>query len=268
MVPFPQKPMSGFLTMSFTWGILLLLWPRTGLCPVSMSSRSQRFWPCRIPGMSLRVMIPSSKLTTQNLKPSCSGAYLTSYRSGVFDTDSSQTLFLYIDLKTSALPTYNKIMEHLEPLRSPINYLSSFEKHNGKEEVVFRPVTVILTGAAPFDEMMKNQTYRDVFYDAPISDLNSGKYTKFTSVTATGNFKSEVGGNGIPFLQSGALSEMEKARMKRQVEQAHSLGIYVRYWNLPSWPISWRNSIWHEVVKAGVDLLSVDDLKSASSFNW
>jgi hypothetical protein len=116
--------------------------------------------------------------------------------------------------------------------------------------------------------MMKNTTYRYYFYDAPIGDLGSGKYNRFTSVSATGNFKSEVGGNGIPFLQSGALSDLEKARMRKQVEQAHSMGIFVRYWNLPNWPISWRNSIWHEVVKAGVDLLSVDDLKSASSYNW
>ena len=37
--------------------------------------------------------------------------------SGVFDTDRSQTLYLFIDLKTSGEETWPHVLEALSPLR-------------------------------------------------------------------------------------------------------------------------------------------------------
>jgi len=48
--------------------------------------------------------------------------------------------------------------------------------------------------------------------------------------------------------------------IKKQVEDAHKRGILVRYWDLPGWPVSLRNGVWRDLLRAGVDLLNIDDL--------
>jgi hypothetical protein len=79
---------------------------------------------------------------------------------------------------------------------------------------------------------------------------------------ANGDFQKAVGGKSYPYtFKDGYLKSEERKRLKEQVDEAHRRGIAVRYWNVPFWPIGWRNGIWKEVVKGGVDLLSVDDIK-------
>lgn len=180
---------------------------------------------------------------------------------GVFDEDPQQTLNLFVDLKTPGHPTLPVVLRHLEPLRSPVNYLTHF---NGTH-VNHGAVTVHLTGDTPFEDLIANTTYRDAFFDAPLTDLASGKYTPENSLIASTPFSKNV---GSLFWPHGDLTTKMMNKLHAQIKEAHDHGLMARYWSTPNWPISLRNRVWHRLVEAGVDLLNVDDLHAASQMAW
>ena len=75
-------------------------------------------------------------------------------------------------------------------------------------------------------------------------------------------------GEAIGELQDGEFSERQLDLLRGQVKGAHRRGLKARYWELPFWPIGMRNHVWDVLVKEGVDLLNVDDLKGATHRNW
>ncbi|KAK5098360.1 Altered inheritance of mitochondria protein 6 [Lithohypha guttulata] len=89
-------------------------------------------------------------------------------RNGVFDTNPEQDLVLLVDFKTDGNMLWPMVREQLEPLRRR-QYLTHF---NGTD-LVSGPITVVVTGNAPFDEVVKNSHYRDMFFDAPLDLLAS-----------------------------------------------------------------------------------------------
>lgn len=84
-------------------------------------------------------------------------------RNGIFDTDAEQSLILLIDFKTDGDITFDSLSSHLEPLRQR-HYLTHF---NGSH-VVQGPITVVLTGNAPWNRVVESTNYRDMFFDAPL----------------------------------------------------------------------------------------------------
>lgn len=92
--------------------------------------------------------------------------YMNFPRNGVFDTDPSQTLVLLIDFKTDGTATWPYVFEQLAPLREG-GYLTHF---NGTV-VVDGPITVVGSGNAPFDSIVSNSTYRDIFFDTSLDEL-------------------------------------------------------------------------------------------------
>ena len=85
---------------------------------------------------------------------------------GVFDTDSEQTLILLVDFKTQGDLTWLAVQAQLEPLRQR-NYLT----HWNGTHTISGAVTVVGTGNTPFDLVVANTTYRDIFFDAPLDKL-------------------------------------------------------------------------------------------------
>ena len=85
---------------------------------------------------------------------------------GVFDTEPSQTLILLIDFKTAGNDLWPYVVSQLKPFRDH-NYLTYF---NGTD-VIQGPITVVGTGNTPFDLLMSNNTYRDIFFDAPLDQM-------------------------------------------------------------------------------------------------
>jgi len=179
---------------------------------------------------------------------------------GVFDVDPAQTLHLYVDLKTPGMGTLPVVIQHLESLRNPRNYLTRW---NGTD-LIQGQITVHLSGDAPFEFMLRNK-HRDYFIDAPLNDLASGKYNKTNALMATTPFSRDV---GRVFWGSGGMTQEMRDTVKAHVKEAHNRGIGVRYWSTPGWPVSVRNDVWGELVRLGVDLLNVDDLKSAAEREW
>lgn len=209
--------------------------------------------------------------------------YNDNYR-GVFDTDSNQTLILLVDVKTSGPATWAKVVEQLEPLRQR-NWLTYYANNT----VHTRPVTVVGTGNTPFADLVANETYRDYFYDAPLNKLNgsggdgghghgkgkgnghgdSNSNSNGTTYNATNSFYASVSfGSAIGTPWMGGLGAEQLERIRGQVRQAHAAGLKVRYWDLPSWPVSTRNRIWDLLVKEGVDMLNVDNVKAAAKRQW
>ncbi|KAJ9658083.1 Altered inheritance of mitochondria protein 6 [Neophaeococcomyces mojaviensis] len=95
-------------------------------------------------------------------------AILDNPRNGVFDTDAEETLVLLVDFKTDGQELWRYVSEQLEPLRSR-HYLTYF---NGTS-VIKGPITVVVTGNAPFNRVIEDMVYRDMFFDAPLELLGS-----------------------------------------------------------------------------------------------
>ncbi|KAE8352855.1 PLC-like phosphodiesterase [Aspergillus coremiiformis] len=221
---------------------------------------------------------------------------------GVFDTVPSQSLILLIDFKTDGDVTWNAVVAQLAPLRDR-GYLTYF---NGTD-VINGPITVVGTGNTPFNMVVANDNYRHIFFDAPLvslaedydinnvlshspedripedervvdrstenvgqglsglsgSDIGPDTFNWTNSYYASVSFKQSI---GFPWLFHLSYQQMEKVRA--QIRGAHRRGLKVRYWELPSWPRSLRNHIWTILVREGVDMLSVDDLQSATKQDW
>ncbi|EXJ55714.1 hypothetical protein A1O7_08643 [Cladophialophora yegresii CBS 114405] len=217
-------------------------------------------------------------------------------RNGVFDTDPSQTLVLLIDFKTEGHRLWPYVSEQLEPLRER-KMLSYFNGTNFVEG----PVTVVVTGNAPWEEVVANPTYRDMFFDAPLDlmakaadpsssgttsfDTQDGVLTKRGSNQGQGRsgaapsspamysqansyYASVSFGRAVGWPWRGSLSRKQVETLRRQIAGAHARGLKVRYWSVPSWPRGMRNYLWRTLVKEGVDYLNVDDLKSATKDDW
>lgn len=221
---------------------------------------------------------------------------------GVFDTDPEQTLILLIDFKTSGSTLWPHVQSALQPMREK-NYLT---RSNGTQ-IIRGPITVVGTGNTPFDlvDSGKTNPHHDVFFDAPLSemyqegtsakqDIDLADATKVPSGN-TKQKRSDAEGQGksgttsddsnayntsnsyyasvsfaeaIGELRHGEFSEQQLDLLRGQIKGAHSRGLKARYWDLPFWPISLRNHVWDVLVKEGVDLLNVDDLRGATRRNW
>ncbi|OJD10906.1 hypothetical protein ACJ73_09663 [Blastomyces percursus] len=241
---------------------------------------------------------------------------------GVFDTRPSQTLVLLIDFKNRAADAWPYLLSQLSPLRDR-GYLTYF---NGTG-VTEGPVTVVATGKAHFKNIAANDTYRDVFFDAPLDKLAKGViigntqqssnpgilddeelevdeldiirprhnqqnktprryeprpadasptrvhrneegsnpyvYNPNNSYYASVSFKKSIG-----FPWSFRLSQSQLDLLRAQVRGAHQRGLKVRYWSIPSWPRSLRNHLWAVLIREGVDILNIDDLRSAAKMDW
>lgn len=198
---------------------------------------------------------------------------------GVFDTDPEQTLVLLVDFKTNGKKLFPVVQQQLEPLREK-GRLS----HWDGSEFVSRAVTVVGTGNAPFDMIIANTTYRDIFFDAPIdmfydsaaassltrrgqgstgtADTTPDSFNSSNSYYASTSFDASI---GLPY---GDLSSRQLNLLRGQIKGAHDRGLKARYWETPFWPTSLRNHLWQILVDEGADMLNVDDLEAAAKFDW
>jgi len=224
-------------------------------------------------------------------------------RNGVFDTNPKQSLVLLIDFKNDGDAIWPYVQAQLSPLREK-HYLTYFNGTN----IVEGPITVVVTGNAPFNRVVENPHYRDMFFDAPLdimgdvlpSDAEEAQEHHLTdlSYSPDHNATTSNGGQGHsgaaplnPYVYSRAnsyyasvsfkssilhfplpiTSTLTKAQLqliRKQIAGAHARGLKVRYWSVPEWPRGLRNYLWRTLVKEGVDYLNVDDLKSATTGSW
>ncbi|KIW15480.1 hypothetical protein PV08_05526 [Exophiala spinifera] len=210
---------------------------------------------------------------------------------GVFAADPKQSLTMLVDFKNDPTTMWRLLSAELAPLRER-KYLTYF---NGTT-VVPGPVTLVVSGNAPFDHIVANATYRDIFYDAPLNlmtalpaaissaesaspspstgaddhehDISSPPqdpdiYSSANSYSASVSFVRSI---GYPWHSS--ISQLQLELLRKQIRGAHARGLKVRYWGVPPWPIGVRNYIWRVLVREGVDYLSVDNIDAATKEDW
>jgi hypothetical protein len=190
--------------------------------------------------------------------------------SGVFYNDPSQTLTLLIDFKSPSAETWPLLYQQLEPLRE-----GGWLTHWNGTHRIDRPVTVVASGAVDFNTLVANKAYRDVFYDAPLDNLEDlhdnattadalgYKYNPSNSHLASVSFKNTVG-----HLFASRLSTQQIEKVRGQIRRAKERHLIPRYWGTPRWPRALRNSIWAVLIREGVMLLNVDDLRAARKARW
>ncbi|EKG10880.1 hypothetical protein MPH_11882 [Macrophomina phaseolina MS6] len=185
---------------------------------------------------------------------------------GVFEAEPSQTLTLLIDIKTAGAETWPYLYEALTPLRER-GWLSHW---NGTHRIP-RPITVVGTGATPYDLVVANQTHRDIFLDAPLANLmdpsdvetiRKFKYNPSNSHFASAPLVKAIGD------AKGLLSSEQRATLREQIRNARARGLIPRYWGTPRWPRGFRNQIWEILLNEDVGILNVDDLRAVRKGHW
>ena len=106
----------------------------------------------------------------------------------------------------------------------------------------------------------------DTGYDVGQGQSGTTRQSTFNS---TNSYYASVSfGKAVGSVWRGRLSSQQMEIIRGQVRGAHSRGLKARYWDIPAWPLGLRNHIWDVLVKEGVDMLNVDDLRAASKQVW
>lgn len=101
------------------------------------------------------------------------------------------------------------------------------------------------------------------FFDAPLVEVADEQYDATNSSFASVQMKNAVGR-----LWFGRLSDEQEDRLGQQMWAAEKKGLKSRYWGELRWPISLRTRVWRKLMEFGVGVLNVDDLVSATRWNW
>lgn len=184
-------------------------------------------------------------------------AFSSSTPNGLFDTSSSQTLYLFIDLKTPGSTTFPAVISALAPLREA-GYLTTFNGTSVNEG----PITIIGTGSTPLDQV-QGVSPRDYFYDANLAFLSTtlSNITADVSPIASAQFSRFIGE-----IDGTEFNSTQLETLREHVSYAASKGIVGRYWDTPAWPVSTRNAVWRTLITEGVGLLNADELGDAAGF--
>ena len=208
---------------------------------------------------------------------------------GVFDENANQTLVLLVDFKTAGPALLPVVQDQIGALRDR-GYLTYY---NGST-VIQRPITVVATGNAPFDLLVQNTTYRDVFFDAPLASMAGNTATMAVLMEDPAHQPQYVdkgqGTSGVPsqasfdasnsyyasvsftrsigHLWRFRLTSTQIGLIRAQIAGAHARGLKARYWDPPAWPVGLRNHVWEVLTREGADMLNVDDLRDAARADW
>ncbi|KAF9735355.1 hypothetical protein PMIN06_010883 [Paraphaeosphaeria minitans] len=184
---------------------------------------------------------------------------------GVFYNAPKQSLTLVIDFKTAGKETWSTLHEQLQPLRER-GWLTHW---NGTHRVE-RPLTIVASGAADFDLVAPHGSVRDIFFDAPLDELDHPfddgtrfRYNVSNSHLASVNFHSAIG----PVFR-GKVTDEQLLLMRKHIQSAKQRGLVSRYWGTPRWPRGRRDEIWALLVQENIGLLNVDDLRGARKGSW
>lgn len=188
--------------------------------------------------------------------------------SGIFETNTSISLSLLLDIKTDGQATFPVIQQQLEPLRT-----KGWLTHTSGSTLVPGPITIVGSGNTPFDLIQTEKGNRDIFFDAPLarfwgedvdaSSMNRTAFNPQNSLYASAPFSEVI---GKPW--HGVLRPAQVELIRAHVQAAAAQGLKARYWDTPAWPVQVREHVWDVLVKEGVGVLNVDDLEGLKSRKW
>jgi len=162
--------------------------------------------------------------------------------------DYARPVILMIDVKTGSDDTYRALERMLDKYRS---ILTSYD--DGK--VVYRAVTVVISGHKPY-KMLEAQQTRLAFID---EDLR--KVARDTTSTNIFTMASCKYSRLLSWDGKGPMPIFQRERLCRFVAMAHRMGSKVRLWASPD-----RKLVWDELLKCGVDLINTDHLSTLKNY--
>ena len=181
---------------------------------------------------------------------------------GVWDTDSGETLYFFIDFKTDGDVLFDILTKKFDRFRNE-NWLSWY--NTSSSEFHWGPVTVIGTGNTPLGRVLGMGERRDIFFDGPLdklTDADNQIYTLGVSPIASSSLEALMGSTSS--FDGLSASQLDTAR--QQVARAHKLGIKTRIWDTPWWPVGRKYAVWNQVIQVNSDFLNADDLVDAVAF--
>ena len=199
-------------------------------------------------GHDLEDLDPSKTLQSLYLDPLRD--YVREHHGWVYPNQHS--LNLLIDIKSDAQSTYEALLAVLT------QYSEMFTTYS-ETQVQERAVSAIVSGNRP-RELMMAEAVRIATYDGRIADLGDRIPANFISLISD-DWKDHFSWRG-----GGSLSEADSRHLAHLVEQAHESGYRLRFWNIPT---PWGRSVekvWSQLLDAGVDLLSIDDVDAYRDF--
>ena len=118
-----------------------------------------------------------------------------------------------------------------------------------------RPLTVVGTGNTPF---LNENTYRDVFWDAELSQLVSEQDTDNSFVYNVSNsYYASTQWNKVLSRDAKTKSQSNVAL---QIERAKERGLLARYWDTPAQPPNMRELVWRRLIQNDVGVLNMDNM--------
>jgi hypothetical protein len=124
--------------------------------------------------------------------------------------------------------------------------------------------------------LTSNDTYRDIFYDALLKNLNESddtnedrippsqyKYDPSNSYYASASLYEAIG-----TLPGFAVTPSQTELLQIQIKRARDRGLIPRYWGTSRWPRGLRDSIWDVLLHENTGLLDMDDLRAARKGKW
>ncbi len=155
---------------------------------------------------------------------------------------------LLIDIKTDSASTYPVLHEVLS------QYADIFtEVRDGK--VTERAITVILSGSRPSLIELSKQSPRYAGYDGRLSDLNSEVPSHLMPMISD-NWALKFGWNG-----TGTMSNKDREKLDKVVQQAHSKGRKLRFWATPE-----KEAFWQMQLDSKIDVINTDRLNELKLF--
>jgi len=161
-------------------------------------------------------------------------------------------LILLIDIKTAADSTYTILRDVLNKYAGMLTIYSA-------EKVKKGAVAVVVSGNRP-RQLMSSEKVRYATYDGRLSDLNDSGPPNFIRLI------SDNWANYFSWRAKEPISAEEHKKLAEIVASAHARDYMIRFWNLPVSDPSCRRRVWTELLSAGVDLISVDNLEGYYEF--
>ncbi|GJN88705.1 hypothetical protein Rhopal_001671-T1 [Rhodotorula paludigena] len=177
-------------------------------------------------------LIEIHKLRNPELESAGAAEATPFYRNWLYD-NSRAPFQLLLDFKTDGAELYPHVVDALQPLRD----LGLLEYHNetsanpGYASIHARPIRITCTGKCPLELVAAQLPIRDIFFDAPLVDLASGRYNRAVSAMASAYWDDIAGSWGYKRTNRGQGTKLDK--FAELSELARAQGMSVRVWDTP-----------------------------------
>lgn len=159
----------------------------------------------------------------------------------------SGPFYLFIDFKSSAKPTYDKLKKILSNYLSIISVVENGKPRKGA-------VKVLISGNRPITDLLND--------DPQLAGLDGRPFDLTRNISSsTIPVISEHFSYFLTFQANGEINEGQYEKLKKLVEDIHAQDKILRLWGTPD-----NEAVWKFLLDNGLDLINVDHIKEFREF--